>query len=577
MNKYTLLFIFCFFISAIGAQQCKKEGYLVMDMVHHNPGEAMTQTSFRDPGKLASYHFNGMVINEFKFPQCAVSFDKLNKNIFPRKSPERTWINLLAEEIRAQIRECHKNGLQAFYFTDIIVLPKKLIELYKDEICDKDGHISFEKPKTWEIHKIMLDELFELFPEMDGLVIRTGETYIHNIPYHIGNGPVDYKNKLDESIKIHTQLLNLLREEVCVKRNKKIVYRTWDFGFFHTRPEYYLSVTDAVEPHSNLYIAVKHTQGDYFRTFPFNKTLMLGKHKQVVEVQCQREYEGKGAYPNYIANDVINGFEENKHDSLPRCLNDIKENPLFYGVWTWSRGGGWQGPYITNELWCDLNTYVMSHWAVKTERSEEEIFNEYAIKKGITPETLPYFRKLCLLTPDAIIRGRGSLIHPVNVAWTRDHFLGGVDRLSHIFDEIIAKDAVDEALYEMRLSVALWSDIVSLSRQIVCNDKSTEHYIRVSSQYGYLLYAIMEQGWIIMLKGYLGEKTGKWDKCSIQLALDTYDQLWVEYCKLKEDNKDCATLYNGYFLGWKPGGRNVPVWIDGMKASVDKYRALVKK
>ena len=80
-----------------------------------------------------------------------------------------------------------------------------------------------------------------------------------------------------------------------------------------------------------------------------------------------------------------------------------------------------------------------------------------------------------------------------------------------------------------------------------------------------------------MLKGYLGEKTGKWDKCSIQLALDTYDQLWVEYCKLKEDNKDCATLYNGYFLGWKPGGRNVPVWIDGMKASVDKYRALVKK
>ena len=70
-----------------------------------------------------------------------------------------------------------------------------------------------------------------------------------------------------------------------------------------------------------------------------------------MEVQCQREYEGKGAYPNYVANAVINGFEETKQDASPRCLNDVKDNPLFYGVWTWSRGGGWYGPYISNELW----------------------------------------------------------------------------------------------------------------------------------------------------------------------------------------------------------------------------------
>ena len=40
-------------------------------------------------------------------------------------------------------------------------------------------------------------------------------------------------------------------------------------------------------------ITIKHTNGDYFRTYPFNKTLTLSKHKQIVEVQCQREYEGK--------------------------------------------------------------------------------------------------------------------------------------------------------------------------------------------------------------------------------------------------------------------------------------------
>ena len=44
---------------------------------------------------------------------------------------------------------------------------------------------------------------------------------------------------------------------------------------------------------------------------PFNPTLGIGRHRQIVEVQCQREYEGKGAYPNYVVKGVVEGFEEN--------------------------------------------------------------------------------------------------------------------------------------------------------------------------------------------------------------------------------------------------------------------------
>lgn len=555
--------------------QTERKDYLVMDMVHHNPGDAMTQTAFRNPEKLVSFGMDGMVINEFKFPQCAVSFSKFDKRVFPKGSEERAWVEALTKEIRTRIDECHRNGLQAFYFTDIIVLPKKLVELYKDEICDEDGKVSFEKPKTWEIHRMMLKELFERFPGMDGLVIRTGETYTHNIPYHTGNGPVDYRKKYAESIEIHARLMNLLREEVCVKRNKKIVYRTWDFGFFHVRPDYYLAVTEQVEPHPNLYLAVKHTNGDYFRTFPFNKTIALGRHKQVIEVQCQREYEGKGAYPNYIADAVINGFEETRNDAAPRCLNDVKESPLFSGVWTWSRGGGWFGPYISNELWCDLNTYVMSRWAKNPHRTEQEIFNEYARKIGISRESLPYFRRLCLLTPDAIIRGRGSLMHPVSVTWTRDHYLGGTNQLKRVFDAILKKGSVEEALYEMKLSVALWEEIVGLSRRVECSDKAVEHYIRTSSLYGYWLYRIMEQGWIVMLKGYQGDRTGEYDRTAIRLAIEEYDKCWKEYRRLKEENADCATLYHDRYVKFNIDGvRNKIGFVDGMGAAVDKYRAL---
>jgi hypothetical protein len=102
-----------------------------------------------------------------------------------------------------------------------------------------------------------------------------------------------------------------LRDEACVQRNKMVIYRTWDFGYnFHVNPQYYLKVTDAIEPHPNLIFSIKHQAGDFLRMTPFNPTLGIGRHRQIVEVQCQREAYGKGAHPFYVGDGVINGWEE---------------------------------------------------------------------------------------------------------------------------------------------------------------------------------------------------------------------------------------------------------------------------
>ena len=161
---------------------------------------------------------------------------------------------------------------------------------------------------------------------------------------------------------------------------------------------------------------------------------------------------------------VIDGFEEYKGKPTPRCLNDIKTDSLFNGVWTWSRGGGWSGPFLKNELWCNLNAYVMSKWAQNPSRPEAEIFDEYAEKIGITPETRPYFRRLSLLSADAIIRGRGSLIHKFAATWTRDEIIGGVPWQRSMFDDIYQKNLVEEALYEKKLAtycMPSWSRVGS--------------------------------------------------------------------------------------------------------------------
>jgi hypothetical protein len=555
-------------IHAFGQQS----SFYILDMVHNNPGEPLTQTAFSDPAFLQANGYNGQVINDFVFATAALTFDKLNAGIFPKGSKERDWVMQAAAHVKANIEAAHKAGLQIYYFTDIIVLPKRLVELYKEEICDEKGKISFERPKTIEIHKMMLDELFETFPGLDGLVIRTGETYLNNVPYHTGNNPI---TKGEES---HIKLINLLRDEVCEKHHKMLFYRTWASAGMDQKPEVYLNVTNKIEPHPNLIFMVKHTKGDYQRTFDFNPTLAIGKHPQIVEVQCQREYEGKGAYSNYIMEGVIDGFEEfntNTPQKGYQCLNDIKNSPQFKGVWSWSRGGGWVGPYISNEFWPRLNAYVISHWAQNTAQTEEQVFNGFMDKNGVKGNSRQAFRQLCLLSAKAVLRGHNSATLPWNknwVWWMRDEFLSGTDgRLKEVFKTLYDQKLLDSAVREKFESVALWKEIVQLSHQIKIPGKIDEN-IRVSCEYGLKLHTIIAEGWHIMALGYAGDITGNYDKKAIAVSIKNYDEAWKDYEQLKKKNPSCATLYKPYeFVNKAPDYHGEK----GMGASIDKYRKLV--
>jgi len=561
-----------------------KTSLFIVDMVHNNPGEPLTKTIFNDSKYLKENGYTGKVMNDFTFAHAAITFKKLNPNIFPEGSKELQWVKKAAEQVRKNISEAHKAGLKIYYFTDIIVLPKKLVQLYHDDICDSNGNISFERPKTMEIHKIMLDELFETFPDLDGLVIRTGETYLNNVPYHTGNNPITND---EES---HIKLLKLLREEVCVKFNKQIFYRTWSFGGMHDNPDYYLNVTNQIEPHPNLVFSIKHTKGDYQRTYDFNPTLGIGKHQQIVEVQCQREYEGKGAYPNYVMNGVINGFEEyhtNKPQKGNMCLNDIKNNANFKGVWSWSRGGGWVGPYISNEFWCKLNAYVISHWAANTEQSEELVFNKFMDENGILGMSRKKFRRLCLLSAKAVLRGHDSGVLPFEndwAWWMRDEFLGGIDSSSEVkvnssegwlykaFTKYYKEGLLQEAVKEKYESVKIWKKVVALSSKITIGNKEDENYIRVSSQYGFLLHQIIAEGWNIMALGFEGDKTGKYDIKKLSVSIKKYDNYWKVYKQFKINNLSCATLYKPYAFVFIGPDYHLA---KGMDYSVNKYRTII--
>ncbi|WP_207420366.1 hypothetical protein [Desertivirga brevis] len=577
-----LVLILILFLPALANGQ--NNNYYVLDMVHHNPGEPSTKSAFTDPSFLKEKGYNGQVVNDFTFAHAALTFDKLSKEIFPDGSEERKWVEQAAKKVKENIAEAHAAGIKIYYFTDIIVLPKRLVDIYKDEITDKDGKISFERPKTVEIHRMMLNELFDTFPDLDGLVIRTGETYLNNVPHHTGNGPIT------NGPASHVKLINLLRDEVCVKRNKMLFYRTWSFGGMHEQPDYYLKVTDQIQPHPNLVFAIKHTKGDYQRTFDFNPTLTLGKHPQIIEVQCQREYEGKGAYPDYVMEGVINGFEEysmNKPQPGYKSLKEIKSSPNFRGVWSWSRGGGWVGPYITNEFWCRLNALVISKWALDPKQSEEEVFNKVITEMGIQGKSRERFRELALLSAKAVIRGHSSVKYPFQNSWTwwmRDEFLSGTDPnynprqfsseglLYKAFTQYYKDGILHGAVQEKYEAVELWKNIEKLSRGIKMKDKEDESYVRVSSTYGMLLHQIIAEGWKIMALGFEGDKTGKYDIKEMHQALLNYDKYWKLYKNFKETNPSSATLYKPYSFEYIAPTYHAE---KGMGASVNYYRKII--
>jgi hypothetical protein len=518
-------FLLLTFVNVFG--QDKKPLKYIIDMVHHNPGEPLYESKFTRPDVLKDMGYNSKCFYLFDSPTLAINWDKFDKRILPEGSPEREWVDKKAARLHVMYNECKRKGMKIYAMSDLILLPKRLIELYH---IDK----TFGDPQdtlTQRILRFQMDQIFRQFPEMDGLIVRIGETYLEDAPYH--KGSILNKGDADKCI---IPLMNLLRDEVCVKLNKKIFFRTW--WTFDTDAKKYEYVSKMVEPHPNLVIAVKHCEGDFHRGNPFSKVLGLGRHPQLVEIQCAREYEGKGCYPNYIAKGVIDGFEEHqerKDKGELWNLRDINKTGKLAGLWTWTRGGGWEGPYPTNELWCDLNAWILAQWANNPQATEQSLFNRFCKERlHLDAQSIPAFRQIALLSAHAALRGFRSVAYPNDVMsmWTRDEYISfpelpkDVNRAKVIISE--KDDAVND-----------WNEIVKYSQKVKASSAIDEEYIKVSCEYGRQMFRIFRA--VFHLAG-IKQLNMDYNK---QQYLQEYDDAWNSLKKLESAYpSSCPSLYS---------------------------------
>ena len=497
---------------------------LVLDMVSYNPGEPPFDTHYADPVFVKNAGFKGKVFYLFDSAHLAVNWDVYDTNILAAGTPDRAWVDAKRADVNQKYTAAKAAGLDVYCMSDLILFPKRLVNLYG--LTNTFGNINDPNTELWLRRELKL--MFTQFPQLDGVVVRIGETYLQDAPYHTGK--IDNPTSANLTI---IPLMNVLGDEVCVKLGKKVIFRTWNS--FDVNTNTFLAVSAAVEPHTNLIWSIKHVEGDFHRGNNFSKVMGLGRHPFIVEVECAREYEGKGAHPEYIANGVIEGFEEHLA-SMPtnsiRCVRDLyQQSSLLCGIWTWSRGGGWEGPYLKNELWPDLNAWVMAQWALNPAATEESIFDRYAVERLQLPTNqVPAFRQLALLSAKAVYRGKRSTGNYLNQWWNRDQYF----RFPFLPTNAAQLQVV---LNDQDTAVAMWDQIVALADGLTPPDLLAAETLRSSTRYGQNLFRM----WRAVVN--LANLTTNGPPDQIRNWLSVYDGCWTNYAALTGQYSNTLATY----------------------------------
>lgn len=504
-----------------GAQGSAPVKYL-FSMVHHNPGEPQFITKYTDPLYLKSLGINGETVKVYL--EAGITFDQFAPGMIPQESATWAWIQRNAHNLDHLVQIHKAKGMPLYPFTDVLVIPKELMNAYGSEMKDDRGRLSIQRPRTQEVMRAQVKGILTRFPEIDGLTIRFGETYLTEVPFHVGGSPV-------HTPEDHAILIRILRDEVCVRGNKKLIYRTWDFNILHTHPDQYLAATDQIAPHPNLIFSIKHTNDDFLRDVPLNKTLGIGKHQQIVEVSMmQAGCYGKGAYPYYLGRGVLHGWSEM---SPPRGIDHLIREGKVCGIYVWPRGDGWSGPYISSELWVDLNMFVITQFGRRPWLNDEQLFHEYCKETlGLGAVSTKKLYELCALSAHATFIGTQSELFHIAPWWQRDDKLHDVD-LRHV-------DGA-KVLAEKASAVAEWRRIEKLASEIHMPRKTDQEYLQVSSTWGRIFFSIIEQLWTLQILDY-GVRDDA-NKSAMRQHLERYDSLWEEWFALERKYPCCATLY----------------------------------
>ena len=229
---------------------------VMIDMVQNNPGDPVgwEQSKYFDPSVLKELGYTGQATTGEMSGTQAVDFHSLGHDFFPAGSAPRLWLDAYARGVDRFVSRAKAAGVKAYFFVDLVVLPTPVLEAWPN--ATSGGQVLWNDA-TRQLLTVLVEETFARFPGCDGWIVRTGETYTYDTPYHVGNSPKD------GTAERWVDFIKFLREAVCVAHGKDLFFRGWDN--WPSSSAYYQNMTDQIEPHKNLYFSIKHSAGDFTR------------------------------------------------------------------------------------------------------------------------------------------------------------------------------------------------------------------------------------------------------------------------------------------------------------------------
>jgi hypothetical protein len=331
----------------------------------NNPGEPPAESRYNDPAALKQLGYTDRVFYETTALSGLESVEVIG-------DPElRRWLHHTEEQLLRQIDQAREAGLGVYLFYDMLVLPTDLLQHSPGNYsCRRQPNTLCPASETTLTQAMAgLNALLTHWPQVDGIVLRFGETDAPRLPHLMGNDVYsphcprcDKLSAADRIAKVLAQAHKL----VVGRHGKRLIARAWHLrpNGMHDTPQLMRELAPRLpgdERDDRLILSFKFTHSDFWRYQRWNPaSLTCGNRPIIYELQCQREYEGKGGIPNWQVPLWRDGLPEMREaETRPSGLAAVHEQVNLAGLWAWVRGGGWGGPFVSSEHWIDANVVAV--------------------------------------------------------------------------------------------------------------------------------------------------------------------------------------------------------------------------
>lgn len=345
-----------------------------------NPGEPAVQSRYHDFDELRTLGYNALAIYE------TTGISGLENAEVISSTELKRWVQNHFDRVDRTIEQARAADLDVYLFYDALVLARDVVERDVNALTcrHRPNTLCPASDRAIELSLSALESILLRWPGIAGVVYRFGDTDADRLPYLVGNDIYSPHcprcSQFGRADRI-TTLLERVHGVVVGQHGKRLIARAWNLrpNGIHDSTDLARRVIErlpapvtAPDPESKktagdgpaFMLSFKFTQTDFWRYQKWNpSSLVAGDVPIIYELQCQREFEGKGGLPNWQLPLWRDGYPESVGDGAVRGLAEAVDRVNLAGLWAWVRGGGWGGPFIKDETWVDANVFAVPRLA----------------------------------------------------------------------------------------------------------------------------------------------------------------------------------------------------------------------